>query len=79
MKIEPQIEIVTCEDKMIEILQKKIKDMRNIVTVAQEIFLLSSKQKYANSQYSPSKTTLQTNVSQIDYQKLHQENQQLQR
>ena len=43
MKTEPMVEIVTCEDKMIELLYKKIKDMRNIVSLAQEIFLLSSK------------------------------------
>ena len=73
MKNEPQIEIVTCEDKMIEMLYKKIKDMRNIVTLAQEIFLLSSKQKYAQqtSQYSPNKTTMQSivpsNITQMDY------------
>lgn len=46
MKIDPQVEIVTCEDKMIELLHQKVNDMRHIVSLAQEIFLLSSKQKY---------------------------------
>ena len=32
--MDPKLELITCEDKMIEHLYSKIKDMRHIVTLA---------------------------------------------
>lgn len=38
--------VITCEDKLIQMVMDKIKTMRGLISLASEIFLLSNKQKY---------------------------------
>lgn len=42
--------VITCEDKLIQMVMEKIKTMRGLISLASEIFLLSNKQKYGTDQ-----------------------------
>jgi hypothetical protein len=53
-------ENMTCESKLISSVSENVKELKNLISLASEIFLLSSKFKYglgSNSGHSPNKLT----------------------
>jgi hypothetical protein len=76
-------ENMTCESKLISSVSENVKELKNLISLASEIFLLSSKFKYglgSNSGHSPNKLTgSSSNFSPSDFQRLVKENENLQR
>lgn len=81
-KIRPE-EVMNCESIMLQRTQESIQDLKNLISLASEIFLLSSKYKYGlgnNNKHSPNKlASSSSNFSQNELQRLQKENENLQR